>query len=165
MPENVERRQAMTVVRGRDQHMCIGVGRLPEPCYGPLNGHEIITRAQGGSITDPRNIVLLCDHHNEWCDLNHDEAIRLGFRQSRTDPFSSKVALRLPQEIAPRPNLTLLETPLLGQVPDAGEALTDHLNAEWGLTWPEPSQSQKPGASLRQGTRLPNERKNTHGTH
>lgn len=94
--ENVVRRQAMNEVRQRDGHMCVGIGLLPEECYGPLNGHEIITRAQGGSITDPKNIILLCDHHNGWCDLNHDEAIKRGFRQSRTDPFSPNVASRLP---------------------------------------------------------------------
>ena len=73
----------ITQVRNRDGHYCVGAHGswadrletyLPEQCYGPLNGHEVITRADGGSITDPDNIVLLCDFHNGWCDLNHDEA-------------------------------------------------------------------------------------------
>lgn len=103
--ENVIRRQTMMVVRERDGHACVGgfwtnpetrEPYLPEPCYGALNGHEIITRADGGSITDAANIVLLCDFHNGWCDLHHDDALERGFRQSRFDPFSSNVALRLP---------------------------------------------------------------------
>lgn len=103
--ENVERRQTMIAVRERDGNACVGgfwtnpeTGDpyLPEPCFGALNGHEIITRADGGSITDAANIVLLCTQHNRWCDLHHDEALTRGFRQSRFDPFSSNVAIRLP---------------------------------------------------------------------
>ena len=33
-------------------------------CYGEVNGHELKKRSQGGSITDPDNIVLLCSAHN-----------------------------------------------------------------------------------------------------
>lgn len=96
--ENTERREVMKLIRARDVG-CIARGQLPHDCFGPLNGHEIITRAQGGSITDPRNIVLCCDFHNTWVDLNHDEAVALGFRVSRTDPYSPKFPARLP--IAP----------------------------------------------------------------
>lgn len=106
--ENVLRRQAMIEVRQRDGHQCVGSMRrsdgdtfLPGPCYGALNGHEIITRGDGGSITDPANIVLLCNHHNEWCDLNKNEAVTRGFRQLRFDPRSSRVAFRLPHISAP----------------------------------------------------------------
>jgi hypothetical protein len=96
--ENFERRKAMKIVRARDVG-CVGRGVLPAFCFGPTHGHEIITRAQGGSITDPRNILLLCDFHNCWVDLNHDVAVELGFRVSRTDPYSPKFPARLP--IAP----------------------------------------------------------------
>lgn len=102
--ENVQRREAMIRVRNRDGHECVGAkfipqsvtSYLPEPCFGPLNGHEIITRADGGSITDPNNIVLLCDFHNGWCDLNYDDAKARGFREPRWNPESSKVASHLP---------------------------------------------------------------------
>lgn len=102
--ENAQRRLVMNFVRDRDGHQCVGAKTnrvtgetyLPERCHGPLNGHEIITRADGGSITDAGNIVLLCDFHNGWCDLNHDEAVIRGFRQVRRIPFSPTVAARLP---------------------------------------------------------------------
>ncbi len=94
--ENRERRKAMAIVRQRDGNRCVGAGVLPGRCYGALNGHEIITRSDGGSITDSDNIVLLCNHHNEWCDLHAAAAVSLGFRQIRHDPYSSRVARRLP---------------------------------------------------------------------
>ncbi len=54
------------------------VRTLLGPCYGSVNGHEVLPRGRGGSITDPSNIVLLCDRHNEWCSANPVEAHRLG---------------------------------------------------------------------------------------
>lgn len=47
-------------------------------CYGAVNGHEILKRSQGGSITDPRNILLLCSRHNSWVEDYPEDAHRLG---------------------------------------------------------------------------------------
>jgi hypothetical protein len=40
------------------------------PCYGYVNGHEILKRSRGGSIIDMANVVLLCDLHNDWVEMN-----------------------------------------------------------------------------------------------
>ena len=54
------------------------VQALLGPCYGPVNGHEIVKRSQGGSITDLSNIILLCARHNDWVEDSPTEAHRLG---------------------------------------------------------------------------------------
>jgi 5-methylcytosine-specific restriction endonuclease McrA len=48
-----------------------------------LNGHELKSRAQGGSITDPANIILLCNPCNTWCEDNPREAAEQGWKISR----------------------------------------------------------------------------------
>ena len=47
-------------------------------CHGPVNGHEVVKRSQGGSITDMSNIVLLCNFHNGWVEDNPDKAHSMG---------------------------------------------------------------------------------------
>lgn len=37
----------------------------PGRCYGPLTPHEPLTRARGGSLTDPGNLRTVCFLHNE----------------------------------------------------------------------------------------------------
>lgn len=82
--ENRERRKVMAEMFGpRESWKCSVSGTmlvvgLMGPCYGPVNGHEILTRGRGGSITDPSNIILLCDRHNEWASSHPDDAHRLG---------------------------------------------------------------------------------------
>ena len=46
----------------------------PYPCMGSINGHELKKRSQGGSITDPENVVLLCNFHNDWVEDNPIDA-------------------------------------------------------------------------------------------
>lgn len=45
---------------------------------GAVNGHEILKRSRGGSITDMENVVLLCDVHNSWVEDNPALATRMG---------------------------------------------------------------------------------------
>ena len=50
-------------------------------CYGGVNGHEILSRAQSrtdANLVDVSGQVPLCAHHNEWVDTHHAEAERLG---------------------------------------------------------------------------------------
>ena len=47
-------------------------------CYGAVAGHELVKRSQGGSITDPRNIILLCSRHNAWVEDFPDDAHKIG---------------------------------------------------------------------------------------
>lgn len=80
--ENRERRTALETAFGpRDAWACFAsVHRydVMGPCFGPINGHEIVKRSQGGSITDPENVILLCDRHNEWVENFPLDAHRLG---------------------------------------------------------------------------------------
>lgn len=36
------------------------------PCMGAMTTHEVWPRGRGGPIDDPRNIVGVCQFHNEW---------------------------------------------------------------------------------------------------
>ena len=81
--ENRERSRVMVDLFGsQEDWRCSVEGSLDHgimgPCYGPIHGHEILTRGRGGSITDPANIVLLCDRHNEWASSHPEDAHRLG---------------------------------------------------------------------------------------
>ena len=51
---------------------------LGTPCFGPVNGHELVKRSAGGSIVDPGNVVLLCNAHNTAVEDHPKEARRLG---------------------------------------------------------------------------------------
>ena len=50
----------------------------PSLCHGNVNGHELLKRSRGGSITDMNNVVLLCDFHNGWCEDHPSEAHEMG---------------------------------------------------------------------------------------
>jgi hypothetical protein len=50
-------------------------------CYGRVDGHEIKSRAQGGSITDPDNIVPLCAVHNEFIASHRALGEAIGLRK------------------------------------------------------------------------------------
>lgn len=41
--------------------------------------HEILTRARGGSATDPVNILLVCRACHRWIHEHPAEALRLGY--------------------------------------------------------------------------------------
>ena len=45
----------------------------------PTDGHEILTRARGGSITDTTNILMVCRPCHTWITDNPQEANRFGF--------------------------------------------------------------------------------------
>ena len=40
--------------------------------------HEIVSRARGGSVTDPENVVPLCRPHHIWVTEHPKEAAELG---------------------------------------------------------------------------------------
>lgn len=48
-----------------------------------LNGHELLSRAQGGSILDLDNIILVCNPCNEWFEDNPREAAEQGWKLSK----------------------------------------------------------------------------------
>ncbi len=40
--------------------------------------HEVLRRSQGGSLTDPGNLLLLCRTHHDWITTHPAEAVALG---------------------------------------------------------------------------------------
>lgn len=48
-------------------------------CSGPVDPHEPLTRARGGSIVDRDNVVMVCRAHHSWIHRSPIEAHRLGF--------------------------------------------------------------------------------------
>ena len=55
-------------------------------CGGPADdAHELLSRARGGSITDPTNIVPLCRADHRWITEHPAEAAAEGWALSRKD--------------------------------------------------------------------------------
>jgi hypothetical protein len=79
-----ERRLMMEELFGpRDNWRCTfwlyrGTLTGPPTCHGNVNGHELLKRSRGGSITDVGNVVLLCDFHNGWVEDHPAEAHEIG---------------------------------------------------------------------------------------
>lgn len=59
---------------------------LAGPCFGPVAGHEILSRAQAGrtdeNLLDVDGQLPMCAHHNEWIAEHKKEAEHLGLRRS-----------------------------------------------------------------------------------
>ena len=47
------------------------------------DGHEVLSRARGGSILDEINILMLCRPHHSWVSTHPAEATKLGLLKSR----------------------------------------------------------------------------------
>lgn len=54
-----------------------------------VDGHELKTRAQGGSITDQNNIVLVCRRCHDWVHQHPTEAAEQGWLVMRKASRSS----------------------------------------------------------------------------
>ena len=51
----------------------------PEKCWRRADDlHEIVSRARGGSVTDPENTIPLCREHHRWVTEHPLEATELG---------------------------------------------------------------------------------------
>lgn len=73
------REATVQAVLERDRHQCRAQQLVPEVrCWGPLDAHEVLTRARGGSITDPDNGIATCRSHHDWIHDHPVEAERLG---------------------------------------------------------------------------------------
>lgn len=60
-------------------NVCGGADLVPEVrCSGPLDPHEPLTRARGGSITDPDNLMWICRTHHDWLHAHPVEAHEVG---------------------------------------------------------------------------------------
>lgn len=54
-------------------------------CFGEVHGHELRKASQGGSRTDPENVIPCCDFHNSWIESEPELAHRLGLVKWRRD--------------------------------------------------------------------------------
>jgi hypothetical protein len=61
--------------------------RIPSPVCArdAEHFHELVGRAQGGSLTDPRNLVPCADSCNAWIEDNPQEAYERGWKVRRSD--------------------------------------------------------------------------------
>lgn len=90
--EDREREKAKVVVRQRARGGCearhlVGQMVVDTGCAGPFDFHEVLTRARGGSITDPENILMVCRRHHDWITENPAASLSLGLvRNSWDDP-------------------------------------------------------------------------------
>ena len=81
---NVERRRMLEQTFGKRESWRCSLRDTPSAlaafgaCFGEVNGHEVLKRSQGGSIVDPENIVLLCNHHNSQVEMFPVEAHKFG---------------------------------------------------------------------------------------
>lgn len=58
--------------------------RIGGVCQGKgVMVHEILTRARGGSITDPENCLHACAACHRWAHDHDEQATKLGFLKSR----------------------------------------------------------------------------------
>jgi hypothetical protein len=99
--ENVERKALMEEKFGpRENWRCafpqidngFGLG-----CFGDVNGHEVLKRSRGGSVTDMTIVVLACQYHNDWVEENPRQAHRMGLAAHAWDdahvsPLTSREA-------------------------------------------------------------------------
>lgn len=46
------------------------------------DAHEVLSRARGGSVTDPANVAPLCRGHHDWVTTHPSEAEFLGLSRS-----------------------------------------------------------------------------------
>ena len=63
-------RQAAHNAPQRDQEAYVAALRSCDPWQRVLQPHEPLTRARRGSITDPANILMLCDGCHSWTHAN-----------------------------------------------------------------------------------------------
>lgn len=80
---NVQRKEAMLAHFGkRETWKCTVKDIIGTPCFGEINGHEILSRARSGqsdaNLLDMGGIILVCNHHNSWIEDNPKRAHELG---------------------------------------------------------------------------------------
>jgi hypothetical protein len=62
-----ERRKVTDAMKAEGPVLCQFESRTIAKCFRWADdAHEIVSRARGGSITDPANLVPLCREHHRW---------------------------------------------------------------------------------------------------
>lgn len=73
-----DRQATVQAVLARDRG-CRAALLVPDvKCWGPLDVHEILTRARGGSIIDEENCIVVCRRHHDWIGQWPARAAELG---------------------------------------------------------------------------------------
>jgi len=80
---NKKRKEAMIAHFGKRELWQCQIGDvIGTPCFGAVNGHEILSRARSGqsdaNLLDMSGILLACNHHNSWIEDNPTKAHELG---------------------------------------------------------------------------------------
>lgn len=112
--ENQKRERAKQVVRERARGRCeaLTLAGSVEPtmryCAGPWDFHEVLTRARGGSISDPENILHVCRRHHDWITDHPQEAHDLGlvahsWEEAHSNAVVAGILRNLESRPAPRP--------------------------------------------------------------
>lgn len=80
--QEIETRKALRVALLRERGpWCQAHTRV---CAGPWTDmHEVLARSQGGSATDPGNILCVCRACHDWIGNNRREAREMGLIESR----------------------------------------------------------------------------------
>ena len=78
------RRQVREEVLARDGGCVARTTVLSVACIGPVDVHEVLTRARGGDPLDPDNCVSLCRAHHDWTHREPLKATALGLLRSAT---------------------------------------------------------------------------------
>lgn len=77
--ESAARRAAVAAASERDGHRCTAAPLVPlVACWGPLDGHEPLTRGRGGDPLNADHIDMVCRGHHEWIGANITAATELG---------------------------------------------------------------------------------------
>jgi precorrin-3B methylase len=87
---NRQRKEAMLEHFGkRETWVCSVREIIGTPCFGDVNGHEILSRARSGqsdkNLLDMSGIILVCNHHNSWIEDNPKKAYELGLTKHAWD--------------------------------------------------------------------------------
>lgn len=76
------RRKCMAVVRERSEGRCeLGITNCCT--FAGVEGHELLPRSAGGSITDPSNVVLACRACHDFVTTHPAWAYSVGFLMRR----------------------------------------------------------------------------------
>ena len=89
--ENRRRKKVTDAMKREGPVMCVypvrdwGVeGPIDTDCNNRADDlHEIVSRARGGSITDPANLIGLCRTHHQWVTEHPIEAEKLGLSKRK----------------------------------------------------------------------------------
>lgn len=86
IPAQSAKRRVEQAERTRALRAVFGTNPICARCGGPADDcHELLSRARGGSITDPANLVALCRPCHTWVTTEPAQAAAAGWALSRSN--------------------------------------------------------------------------------